>query len=243
MKKITLLLMVLGVMVYTTNLTAQTSYSVSMNGGTTYASNPGVFADYDWSGVGNFVFDNTNSSAITFKITDYDASNPEVGPELYIKLLRSGMGNGQLAWGSDNTTNLMTIPSADFTNGEATVTVSLPNGTLPIEQTADYESGYQWLLQVSGANGGGATYINYVSKIEEEILSSKDFNKNKLGAFYNAKLDAVVVDDALSGDYAIYDLTGRQVVKGAISSEISTSSLKRGIYILSTKNGALKFAK
>ncbi|MBU2951977.1 hypothetical protein KO493_14850 [Tamlana agarivorans] len=243
MKKITLLLMMLGVITYTTNLKAQTNYISSMNGGTPYLSTES-FAGYDWSGVGNHSFNNTNSSAITFEITDFDESNPEVGAELYIKLLRVGFGHGALNWGSDNETLLKTISAADFTNGAATVTVSLPSGTLPVGQTVDYESGYLWVIQVAGANGGGKTYINYVSNIEEEIvLSSKDFNKNKLGAFYNSNIDAIVMDQTLSGDYAIYDLSGRAITKGLISSEISTSSLKGGMYILSTQEGVLKFVK
>ncbi|WP_067148295.1 T9SS type A sorting domain-containing protein [Pseudotamlana agarivorans] len=74
-------------------------------------------------------------------------------------------------------------------------------------------------------------------------LSTNDFNKNKLAAYYNSKLDAVLVGNSVSGDYAIYDLSGRKVVNGVVSNEISTASLKSGLYILSTAQGVLKFVK
>ncbi|GAA4933792.1 hypothetical protein GCM10023314_02820 [Algibacter agarivorans] len=245
MKKITLFFMMFGLMASTTCLTAQTYYSVAMNGGTVYASNPGSFAGYPWGGVPNYSFNNSNSSGISLHITNYDETNPSVGPELFINFSRVGFGNAPLNWGNDNATTLATLTPSDFTAGEATVVVDIPAGYLPVELTADYVAGYLYILQVVGANpSGDQTYINFVSTIEEEILSTNDFNKSKLAAFYNANLDAIVFDSKISGDYSIYDLTGRVISKGAISNEISTASLKGGaMYILSTESGVLKFVK
>lgn len=75
------------------------------------------------------------------------------------------------------------------------------------------------------------------------ILSLSGFNKNKLTAYYSTKLDAVVLDTKMSGDYSIYDLTGKVILAGSVSTEISTASLKSGLYILATDSGVLKFVK
>ena len=74
-------------------------------------------------------------------------------------------------------------------------------------------------------------------------LSSKDFNKTKLAAYYNASKEAIVVDNAVSGKYEIYNLLGQSVKNGEFSREISVSSLKSGLYILTSEAGTLKFAK
>tara|TARA_R110002049_G_scaffold171426_2_gene337952 strand:- start:35884 stop:36579 length:696 start_codon:yes stop_codon:yes gene_type:complete len=94
-------------------------------------------------------------------------------------------------------------------------------------------------------NGGSATGNQAVTiHFDSSTLSTKNFNKNKLAAYYNASIDAIVVDSKISGDYSIYDLTGRKISKGVISNEISMSSIKSGgLYILTTDSGVLKFAK
>ena len=222
------------------NLTAQTYYTVTMNGGTTYSSETSRFAGYGWNGVGNHVFNNTNSASITLDITNYDEAT--VGPELYIRFSRVGFGKDPLKWGSDNSTDLKTLVAADFTNGAASVTVSIPNGTVPVEDTADYVAGYNYILQIVGDNDPEA-YINYVSKVEQTIvLNTKSYSKLE-SSFYNSSKDAVVLKNNIEGDYKIYDLTGRTLLKGEISNEISTSTLKSGIYFLATDKGTLKFAK
>ncbi|MEW4925414.1 T9SS type A sorting domain-containing protein [Algibacter sp. 2305UL17-15] len=247
MKKITLLFVMFALMVCTTSLTAQTYYSASLNGSTDYVSNPGSFADYPWgTGIPNYSFDNVSANSITIVIKNYDETNPAVGPELFINWSRSGFGTAPLGWGSDNFTNLKTLVPADFTAGEATVVVSIPAGTKPVEMTDDYESGYKYILQVVGANPPtNQTYVNFVSTIEEEILSTNDFNKNKLAAFYSSSKDAVVISNStvIGSDYKVYDLTGRTIKTGKVSNEISVSTLKTGLYILATDKGVLKFAK
>lgn len=246
MKKTTLLLIMFALMASITSLTAQTYFSVSMNGGAVVDSKPGSFPGYVWAGLGTpgFSFDNTSGTGITLAITGYDETNPSVGPELFVTFSRVGFGKAPLGWSNDNNTNLKTLVPADFTAGAATITVDIPVGTLPVEDTAGYVPGYHYILQVVGANPPtDQNYINYAVNVTEEILSAKDFNKSKLTAFYNAKLDAIVVDSKISGDYSIYDLTGRMISKGAISNQISTASLRGGMYILSTKSGVLKFVK
>ncbi len=242
MKKITLLFMMFGLML-STSLTAQVYYSVSMNGGTAYSSETQRFAGYPWGGVGNHVFDNSNSENITLEITNYDEAT--VGAELYIRFSRVGFGKGTLNWGSDNSTDLVTLVPADFTNGAATVTVNIPNGTVPVAQTTDYVTGYNYVLQVVGDNDPEA-YINYVVDITETIvLSTNDFSTAKLAAFYSSGKDAVVISDKniIGNDFKLYDLTGRTLMNGEISDEINVSNLKSGLYFLATKEGTLKFAK
>ena len=163
MKKITLLLMMLCLTLSTTSLIAQTDFSVSMNGGTTYASSPGSFAGYTWNGVGNHAFNNTNYTGISLSITGYDETVS--GPELYIRFSRVGFGNAPLGWGSDNVTSLATLVPADFIGGAATVTVDIPVGTLPVAQTADYVSGYLWILQIVDPTISFWTILLYVSLV------------------------------------------------------------------------------
>ncbi|WP_430928718.1 T9SS type A sorting domain-containing protein [Polaribacter marinivivus] len=242
MKKITLLLMVFGLMLSTKTLNAQTHFTVTMNNGTTY--NSGVsgerFAGYPWGGVGNHVFNSSNSGSISLVIDSYDEATS--GPEIYVRFSRVGFGNAPLGWGSDNSTDLKTIASSDFTNGSATVTVSIPDGTLPVAETTDYVNGYLWVLQVVGDNDPEA-YVNYVVDIEEKIvLSTKSYNKLE-SSFYNPSKDVIVLTSNIEGEYNIYDLTGRSILKGKITNEILTSSLRSGVYILKTDKGILKFAK
>jgi len=74
-------------------------------------------------------------------------------------------------------------------------------------------------------------------------LSSK-LNTFKLKAsFYSQIKEALVIGDAISGDYSIYDITGKTIKTGTISKEISIVSLASGVYILSTEAGFLKFIK
>jgi hypothetical protein len=93
-----------------------------------------------------------------------------------------------------------------------------------------------------GSSDPVLVYIRSQAEIDA-LLSTNDFNKNKLAAYYNTNLDAVVMDNQISGDYSIYDLTGRVISEGVVSNEISTASLKSGLYILATESGVLKFVK
>ncbi|TXE09944.1 hypothetical protein FUA26_10695 [Seonamhaeicola algicola] len=75
-------------------------------------------------------------------------------------------------------------------------------------------------------------------------LSTVDFNKSKLDAFYSSNKDALVLSTAIYGDYKIFNLLGQSVQEAKIESrEISITNLKSGMYILATDHGILKFAK
>lgn len=244
MKKITLLMLLFAFTLCAAHLNAQTYFSVSMNGGTTYASNPGSFAGFPWGAhLGNHIFTNANSQNISLSITDYDETNADVGNELYIRFSRVGFGTAPLNWGADNSTTLATLTPTDFTGGAATVSVNIPAGTLPIASTTDYEIGYRWILQIVGANVSGTTYINYVVDIQEQILSANTFSKDKLQAFYNTNREVVVMKDQMNGGFSIYNLMGQAVLAGDITKEINVEELKSGLYILSTEYGSLKFVK
>lgn len=240
MKKITLFFMALGFMLSSISLNAQTHFSVSMNGGTVYDSGGGSFCGFPWSGLGNHVFTNTNSSGISIAITNWDEATS--GPEVYIRFSRVGFGNAPLGWGSDMSTDLATLTSADFTAGAATVNVDIPAGTEPVTSTAGYMSGYRYILQVVGDNDPEA-YINYVSDVQETILSTNDFNRSKLNAFYSADRNAVVLQKNIEGNFKIFNMLGQSVQEGEVSKEINVETLKTGLYILTTDNGTLKFVK
>lgn len=246
MKKITFLFMVFAILlVNTSSLIAQTYYSVEMNNsGNVYVSNPGSFAGYPWNGTGNHSFNNTNSSGITLDITNYDETNTDVGNELYVRFSRVGFGNAPLNWGSDNSSTLATLTPTDFTAGAATITVDIPAGTVPVEQTADYENGYLWILQIVGTNTSGNTYINYVVNIEEAILSTKDFQK--FSSFYpNPVNDKIYFNNDVQTDsYKVLSVTGALIreVDGS-SRSIDVSDLKAGLYFIATDDSVGKFVK
>lgn len=226
-----------------TSLNAQTHFSVSMNGGTTY--NSGVsnerFAGFSWSGLGNHVFDNTNSNGINIVITNYDEATS--GAEIYIRFSRVGFGTAPLGWGSDNSSDLATLSASDFTAGEATVSVNLPVGTLPIAQTTDYVDGYRWALQVVGDNDPEG-YVNYVSDVQEQVLNTDDYHDfTTKDSFYSAKKDAIILNKQSVGDFSIFNIHGQIVMKGKLLNQINVSTLKSGFYIFKTENATLKFIK
>ena len=249
MKKITFLFAVLGFMASITSLTAQTHYSCSIDGGTTtFSSGGGSFGAYPWGGApGDVVIANANKT-ITLDITSYDEATS--GP-LFVRFSRVGFGAAPLGWGSDGVTELGTFTQVDFTAGAKTIMFDIPASTLPVAMTADYvgpgedpasASGYLYIFQVVGDNDPVA-YMNFVVDIQEEILSTKDFNKLE-SAFYSARKDAIVLKENLVGDYKVYDLTGKTLMTGELSREISVTNLKTGgLYFLATDRGVLKFAK
>jgi|GEM_PF-2757998 len=97
-----------------------------------------------------------------------------------------------------------------------------------------------WNTQVAG---GAAAPVSQVYPGTLATLGSK-LNSNKLAAsFYSKNKGALVIGDAISGDYSIYDITGKTIKTGTISNEISVVSLASGVYILSTEAGFLKFIK
>lgn len=239
MKKI---ILILSAFIMSLSSFAQTYPSVSLNGGTSYSFSPGSFAGYPWGGIPNYSFNNS-SAEVTLDITDYDPSNVSVGNEITVTFSRVGFGNPPLNWGSDNVTVLATLTPADFIAGAASITVNIPNGSVPVEDSTDYVSGYLYVLQVRGLNpGSDPNYVNFVSEIEENItLSLNTFSKSKLSGYsYNNVSDIVSLNE--SAVYSVYSITGSILTKGE-GTEIGLSGLADGIYIIATDKGTTKIAK
>lgn len=75
-------------------------------------------------------------------------------------------------------------------------------------------------------------------------LSTERFSKNELtSGFYKSSTQSIILDANLKGNFNIYNMLGQTVKTGEIENNIDVSSLKSGVYILSTKFGKLKFAK
>lgn len=244
MKKITLLLIMFGLSISTTNLTAQVYYSTTMNGGNTYVSKPGSFAGYAWGGIPNYTFDNTTAKTITIEITNFDATNPSVGNTIYINFSRSGFGIAPLGWGSDNLTVLKTLSAADFTNGAATVVISLPTGTLPIAETPGYVQGYNYILQIVGSNPStDQNYVNYVVGVTE-TLSTKKTNRNTVAFYPNPATEVVTFNaDLETKTYKVLSMSGALVKETAATSSLNVSDLSKGTYIIARDAGSGKLIK
>ncbi|WP_282122258.1 T9SS type A sorting domain-containing protein [Algibacter mikhailovii] len=247
MKKITFLCIMTGLMFSTTTLLAQTYFACSMNDGATVQSSPGSFPGYAWGtpGVPGFSFNNATSKGISLAITNYDENNPSVGPELFVTFSRVGFGKAPLGWGSDNATTLATLKASDFTNGAATILVDIPVGTVPVAETADYVSGYHYILQISGANpADDQNYINYAVNIDEQILSTKNVAKQAFSFYPNPVKTEINLNTNQSFErFQIIDVTGKVIKKGAFSKVINIEDLQKGVYFLGLDNYYQKFIK
>lgn len=105
-------------------------------------------------------------------------------------------------------------------------------GTLTADETVT------WNSQAAGAPDTLQSFPGTLATLSSKV------NTNKLkGSFYSTSKEAIVIGDAISGDYSIYDITGKTIKTGTISNEISVVSLASGVYILSTEAGFLKFIK
>lgn len=127
---------------------------------------------------------------------------------------------------------------------DANTTGSVVIAFTPTAETTDFH------LQAYAFNHPSTTVLieNYLYNIDVSdtaVLSTEDFNKNKLESFYSASKDAIVVKDRIEGGFSIYNLLGQSVLEGEIANadEISVETLKSGLYVLSTKEGTLKFVK
>ncbi|MGC6430706.1 MAG: hypothetical protein ACON5F_06675 [Jejuia sp.] len=92
------------------------------------------------------------------------------------------------------------------------------------------------------------TEANLIAKantlLDAYKLSTNDFSKDKLEAYYNAGRDAVVLSNEIEGGYSIFNIMGQKMISGEIESrEIDVETLKSGLYILATEKGSLKFVK
>lgn len=133
--------------------------------------------------------------------------------------------------------------SVDFT-----VSTVKGDGTTPILTSADLPDGQSYVLRVGFQNSnnqwaGYSTGAHIPVTVVAPVLSTNDVKISKLQAFYSSTKDAVVINDNVSGNYAIFNVLGQSLKSGKIASEISVDTLKKGIYILTTEKGYLKFLK
>lgn len=132
----------------------------------------------------------------------------------------------------------------------ATVNVTVPDVTANIPIVLSPSSGARIQALAYGnqttvpALGMVYGYSGAYSLNDLVTLSTENFNKNELASsYYKASNNAVIIGENIEGNYTIYDLSGKTVSKGKISSEINVSNLNSGVYVLSTSKGTLKFAK
>lgn len=179
---------------------------------------------------GNFEVGFTGGPDLVMSAVSIDAANTTTDLNAFV----GGFGENP-----GFTTTFINLAGRTVQAGTVTLNVTVPSDfTFPGGATTISE------FFVLTLNGGSATGNEAVTiHFDSSTLSTKDFSKNKLDAYYNASIDAIIVDSKISGDYSIYDLTGRAISKGIISNEISIASLRSGMYILSTKSGSLKFVK
>lgn len=133
--------------------------------------------------------------------------------------------------------------------GSYSVAINMPeDAALPTSASRNAANpGYGYDTRVQWGYNGTFPALPFVAIgvfDSSATLSTKDFSITKLKAtFYSSDRDALIVNDRISGKFTIYNLTGQSVLKGEISNRIGVETLNSGIYILSTKDGVLKFAK
>lgn len=94
-----------------------------------------------------------------------------------------------------------------------------------------------------GPGASDPTLVYIRSQAEIDALSTVNFNKNKLDAFYSADRSAIVFQKNIDGDFKIFNMVGQSVQEGKVSKEVRVETLKTGLYILTTDYGTLKFVK
>lgn len=99
------------------------------------------------------------------------------------------------------------------------------------------------MIQVVGDNDPEG-YVNYVSDVQEQVLNTDDYdNFATKDSFYNAKIDAIILNKQSVGDFSIFNINGQIVMTGKLSKQINVSTLKSGFYIFKTERATLKFIK
>ncbi|GAA4231885.1 hypothetical protein GCM10022291_05320 [Postechiella marina] len=141
----------------------------------------------------------------------------------------------------------------EFVNVDETVTTSTSEQTVVVnivvpDVSDDVSPGPIRIQAIARDETGGANEFAYASETfslkDLTTLSSGSLEKNKLSAFYNASKDVISIGDTtVTGDYNIFDLAGKSILKGEVSKEINVETLKSGMYILATDKGSLKFVK
>lgn len=105
------------------------------------------------------------------------------------------------------------------------------NAALPFGETT---------LDESGSNA-------FIAKYGSVLLGNNGFDKRELTVYPNPAKDRVSFETDLifdNWDYAIYDMTGKIVLRGKIESNIiSVTDLPAGLYVLSAGNSITRFIK
>lgn len=122
------------------------------------------------------------------------------------------------------------------------------DGVTPLPTSAELPEGQSYVLRVSFQNSNDA-WSSYTTGAHIPIilvapaLSTNDVSKSKLQAFYSTSNKSIVVKGQLEGNYAVYNILGKSVLKGKVTKEINVESLNSGLYILKTDLGSIKFIR
>lgn len=154
------------------------------------------------------------------------------------------------------------LTAADFTDGRATLALTLPAGMKPWDTYGDLEADEfrGWTVQVIGSNSSpdsesGETYMNFVIGVTEEITGSGNGVVNLSNAEMNVYPNPVKSGDQLHIDASefnnnitvnIYSLSGQRVStqRATASSQISVNAnFKPGIYSMEITDGVKRSVK
>ncbi|MDO6761269.1 T9SS type A sorting domain-containing protein [Tamlana sp. 2_MG-2023] len=141
-----------------------------------------------------------------------------------------------------------TIANAPETDTPVTTSTNMQTATVNItvpDVSKDIDPARIQIYAEDETGSNKFLYLNPTFTIQDlATLSDEDLNKENLtSTFYSSNRDAIVVNDKIDGTFTIFNLMGQAVLKGNISNEISLTNLNTGLYIFSTENGSLKFAK
>jgi len=166
---------------------------------------------------------------------------------LRLRVRTTKNGDASLSARLQNTTSFrapdVMVTGGDGTNFGAWQTIVLNFSTAPAENKRPEFIVDSFESTTSPPAAAFQIQFDDIEVITAATLSTSNFSKSKLEAFYNASRDAIMMKNSDAGNFAIYNLMGQSVLKGKISNTISVETLKSGLYILSTKKGSLKFVK
>ncbi|TYA71839.1 T9SS type A sorting domain-containing protein [Seonamhaeicola marinus] len=194
----------------------------------------------------------TYGFTFTYDVTGHTSADV-TGCNLFFQVYDTSTGNAvapAIQFGAGwELTNYKNTIDANGVTGTHTWSTALGMNINPANASrpasSELPSGQAYRVRVN-TNVGGTWYTSAWEDVElfaTGTLSANKFNKSKLNAFYNSEKNALIMKEEFKGDFSIYNLLGQTALSGKLSNEISVENLKRGIYILSTEYGSLKFVK
>ncbi|GIZ07986.1 T9SS type A sorting domain-containing protein [Flavobacterium sp. UMI-01] len=230
MKKITLLLLVLFGFTAIVNAQTQSSIVVTKINGQTAADFKAAHPNLIEGEVITLTVEYKNILANPAETATYP------NPRLRARVLNDYATIAGAVEGTVNVTTSTNVQTIDISFTIPDVANNIPTARL---QALAYG------VKTDLTNGNVFGYASQTFTLNNlTTLSTENFNKNELkSSFYNPSFDTIIIGDHVEGKYSIYDLSGKIVLNGTISSEINVSSLASGLYILSTNKGVLKFGK